>query len=376
MISSMDGGGSERQTLLLLQHLDRNRFDVHLYLKHFRGSLLDQVPHDVVVHAATDFGERNRVYWPGRIHRQAVDELTSLLKRLEIDVVYDRTYHMTLIAGPACEAASVPRVSTMVSPPSRAVPMVEKRFVEWKRKRLAQAYRTSRHVVTVSQQAADSAVTYYGLSADAIQVIPNPVDLTRLTHDANEARVDSATRSNRIRLVCVGRMTAEKGQGVLLDAVRRCETDWPSDTPGLEVRLVGDGALKRQLNAASESLTGRHRVVFVGHLDRPAGEIAAADALVLPSLFEGMPNVVLESMALGTPVIATRSGGTPEIERDEPIAFWAQPGDADSLANAIRRFASEPTMAKAHVEAAERVIRRHHSIGMTTHRISELLLDR
>ena len=74
--------------------------------------------------------------------------------------------------------------------------------------------------------------------------------------------------------------------------------------------------------------------------------IAAADALVLPSRFEGLPNVVMEAMAIGTPVIATRAGGSMELQRDEPTAIWTNPGDPASLADALVQLATDPDAGK------------------------------
>ena len=140
MISSMRGGGSEQQTLLLLQHLDRSQFVPHLYLTERAGDLLPRVPADVTIHAYGDQTREPMVYVPGRmLHRQSQD-LSELLERHSIDVIYDRTFHMTLVAGPAARQCRIPRVSTIVSPPELALPMVERRFIWLKRRRLARAY--------------------------------------------------------------------------------------------------------------------------------------------------------------------------------------------------------------------------------------------
>ena len=81
---------------------------------------------------------------------------------------------MTMIAGPACKTAGVPRVSTIVSPPSHAVPLVESRFVWLKQRRLARAYRNAYAVVAVSRQAARSAESYYALPSDFGRRHPQP----------------------------------------------------------------------------------------------------------------------------------------------------------------------------------------------------------
>ena len=98
-----------------------------------------------------------------------------------------------------------------------------------------------------------------------------------------------------------------------------------------------------------------------------------ADALILPSLFEGMPNVVLEAMALGTPVIATRAGGTIELERKEPTILWAEPQNPNSLAEAIISFASDPQSSASRTQAATRLISEHHNIKATCHRLEQYL---
>lgn len=390
MIGSMAGGGSERQTLLLLRHLDRRAFNVHLYVKRAEGSLMAQVPDDVCVHTATSFASHNRLYWPGRIAAQEANELRQILLQQEIDVVYDRTYHMSLIAGPACARLSgagkrVPRISTIVSPPSRALPSVETRFVELKRRKLATAYSRSDEVIAVSQIAADDAARHYRLESKHISVIRNPVDVDALNEGCKHATSALDRDRERINMVCVGRMTSEKGHATLLNALQLLQDDWPTQTQPIHMWLVGDGPRRGELTdmacqfgllASDESRSDvrHHLVSFVGHVNEPAASIAAADALVLPSHFEGLPNVVLEAMAVSTPVIATRAGGTTEIQHDDPVAFWAEAGDVASLAAAILKFVTHRDLANVHVNNALRALDQHHDVRQTTRRIESLLL--
>ena len=189
MISSMRGGGSEQQTLLLLRHLDRSKFTPHLYVLQRSGELMSKVPDDVTVHSFEDAATPTGLYFPGRQLRQQIRHLQDLLKRESIDVIYDRTFHMSMIAGPAGKTLAVPRVSTIVSPPAHALPHVESRFVGLKRRHLAKAYHQSRSVVAVSQQAALSAMEYYGLSRDRVQVILNPVDVDEVQRASREQAI-------------------------------------------------------------------------------------------------------------------------------------------------------------------------------------------
>jgi glycosyltransferase involved in cell wall biosynthesis len=296
--------------------------------------------------------------------------LRALCERQSIAAIYDRTCLMTLIAGPAASPLGIGRVSTVVSPPHLAVPSVEKRFVGIKRRRLARAYRDSRSVIAVSRQAANSARQFYGLAEEAVRVITNPVDIALVREAANGP---PPPRDDRLTFVCVGRMTEEKGHRDLLSALALTESRLPTDFPPATFWLIGDGPLRPHLEAQWKSIRCRHRVEFLGTVRSAAAAIAAADALVLPSHFEGMPNVVLEAMALGTPVIATRAGGTIELQRDEPTILWAQPNNPASLADAIAEFATDRQAAERRAEAARRMIAEHHDAAATTRQIEELL---
>ena len=137
--------------------------------------------------------------------------------------------------------------------------------------------------------------------------------------------------------------------------------------------MVGDGPLRRELELQSSNNTGQQSIEFLGMRKNPAPWIAAADALVLPSHFEGMPNVVLEAMALDTPVIATRAGGTVELERDEPTILWAQARNVDSIADAIIQFSRDRDSARRRAESAATMISEHHDVQNVTRSIEGLL---
>lgn len=364
----MRGGGSERQVLLLAQHLDRSQFEPHLYLTDAVGDFMDDVPADVKIHSFDTQPSGHGLYYPGRELKRQTAFLREVIQTESIDAIYDRTFHMTMIAGKA--SGNVRRVSTIVSPPHLALPLVETRFVELKRRRLAKAYRASSAVVAVSQQAASSAEAYYQLAPDSVTVIRNPVDRNALSDATHQVSLGTA---NQTRLVCVGRMTSEKGQSDFIQAIQAVLQCWPESRPPLSVRLVGDGPLRRSLETQVAEASLGQTIQFVGALPNAAAEIQAADALILPSRFEGMPNVVLEAMALGTPVIATRAGGTVELEKNEPTIFWAQPGNVDSISNAILQFAKDPNAAQRHVVAATKLIETDHDVKQAVQRIERLL---
>ncbi|EMI52234.1 glycosyltransferase [Rhodopirellula sallentina] len=405
MATSMRGGGSEHQVALLAEHLPRDRFDVHLYLTHAEGVLLERIPGDVRIHSwshgvGSDSSGRSGIErlldrWPGTILRRQALDFAEIVNREWIDVIYDRAFHNTMIAGhPSIRGlVRARRVSTIVSPPHVALPMVEKRFVGAKRRLLADAYRRSDQVIAVSSVAADSAARYYGLPREQIAVVANPVDVDEVRKTAGVPRevppsgepanqpVSTPSRAE-LRLVCVGRMTPEKGQADLVEAIGMLPSGWPEGLrERLVVRFIGDGPNRRALETRwrqicrADGTVDGHRAEFVGAISPAVCEIARADGLVLPSHFEGMPNVVLEAFALGVPVVATRSGGTVDLQADPscPTCFWAEPGDPASIAKALWEFAEDPQRREGHVRAAGELIRGDHAIGRAIERIGGFL---
>jgi glycosyltransferase involved in cell wall biosynthesis len=135
-----------------------------------------------------------------------------------------------------------------------------------------------------------------------ILLVPNPVDVAALRAAAAGTDVPPVTSGPAsARLVAVGRLIDIKAHDELLHALAESSA---SHT----LTIVGDGPLRSHLEALAGRLGLSDRVELVGHIDDPgrlAARVAAADLLVHPSRFEGMPNAVLEALALGTPVLAT-----------------------------------------------------------------------
>jgi glycosyltransferase involved in cell wall biosynthesis len=133
-------------------------------------------------------------------------------------------------------------------------------------------------------------------------------------------------------LAFAGRLGPQKSLSIALEAVAK--------TPGVTLAIAGDGPERTALEAAVGRLDLDGRVRFLGSVDRAAvlRLFRAADASLLSSSWENLPHTVLESLAVGTPVIATAVGGVPEVVRDGENGLLVRAGDADALADAIGRF--------------------------------------
>ena len=128
--------------------------------------------------------------------------------------------------------------------------------------------------------------------------------------------------------------------------------------PDTRLVIAGDGPIREQLSALAERSGAGERVLFLGDVPHRevAGYLQQADAFVLNSTYEGLPHVVLEAMAAGTPVIATDAGGTGEVVEHNVTGLLVPVGDAAALKSAIGRLWSEPSLGRQlAVEAAARL---------------------
>jgi len=195
------------------------------------------------------------------------------------------------------------------------------------------------HVIAVSNDLKEKILADFGVERRRVTVIPNGVDTAKFhPMDRGRARLQCGLAANRRYLLTVSRFSGEKGLGHLLRAFARLRS------PETELVLIGEGPLKGELLALADSLGVRERLKLPGVLGH--AEICAwynaADLFCLPSLWEGCPNVVIEALACGTPVVASRVGGIPDLVPHDDHGILVPPGDSELLAQAL-----EQALAKA-----------------------------
>ncbi|MEL6518681.1 MAG: glycosyltransferase [Pseudomonadota bacterium] len=167
-------------------------------------------------------------------------------------------------------------------------------------------------------------------------------------------------------LVFVGRLAPVKGLRVLLEAMGAL-----SD-PSIRLTIVGDGSERATLEAMAAPLGDRVR--FTGYLSQEevAQILATANAFVLPSFAEGVPVVLMEAMAAGLPVMATRITGVPELVEDGVSGHLVTPGDPTALAQAITALAARPDGGQAMGQAGRAKVRAEFDIAGEAARLAAL----
>ena len=192
--------------------------------------------------------------------------------------------------------------------------------------------RAARRLLVVSEDLGRVAVDGYGADPQRIRAIPNGCDAS-LFHpgDRHVARETLGLQQDAEIVLCVGRLVPEKGLRELLHATRRLA----KERPQARVVMVGDGPMQAELAAAMAAEPGLP--LQLAGAQAPA-EVArwmvAADLVTLPSYSEGHPNVLVEALACGRPVVATPVGGIPEVV-DAASGLLVQARDADALAEGL-----------------------------------------
>ncbi|AFG36168.1 glycosyltransferase [Spirochaeta africana] len=358
---SMRGGGAERVLSLLARGLDRELFRVSLALVQAEGPFLADIPEDVEI---IDLGARRARYAAGRLLR--------LLRREQPDAVLSTLGHLNLLI--AMLRPLLPRRTRLYAREANTVSMSLQNQAHPCLMRLLYRrwYRRFDRVICQSRYMARDLVSNYRVPAERTVVIHNPVDAGAVRTAAAEAgasgvasaagigaaasgaaRPEAAaskaatpgaaahahvppapdSRPAVLRAIAVGRLAPQKGYDLLLQALQLVQRP-------VQLRILGTGTEEAGLRELASGLPAHVQVVFAGFSSAPAAEMAAADVLLLPSRYEGLPNVVLEAGVLGLPVLAFDCpGGTAEIVHPGITGELIPCGDTAAFATALEGFA-------------------------------------
>jgi len=144
-----------------------------------------------------------------------------------------------------------------------------------------------------------------------------------------------------------------KGQHILLEALALCRRQ----RHNLKALLVGEGAGRSDLENLSRNLKIETHVIFAGHQSDTRPYLAAMDIFALPSLNEGLPLSLLEAMAMGLPIVASRAGGIPELIENRKNGLLAPPNDVNAFANCIKMLLENDQQRQQLVHEAQARVR-------------------
>jgi glycosyltransferase involved in cell wall biosynthesis len=288
VLPSFAGGGAERVVLTLAGALPRERFDTHIVVLDGTGPLKGEAPEGIPVH---DLGHARL--------RRALPALGACLRRLRPRVVVPTIVHLNLaVLGMRPAIGAGARIYARESnTPSRSLASLPRpALFRWGCRRL---YPRADGILCNARVVAEELKRDFGVPGERIHLIDNPIDTARIREAAHPIQ---RTPGPGARFVAAGRLTHQKGFDRLIDTMVH-------SGPESRLTILGDGPKREPLARRIAALGLEGRVRLAGFEANPWPHYAGADAFLLPSRWEGMPNAALEALACGTPAIATPEAG-------------------------------------------------------------------
>ncbi len=213
-------------------------------------------------------------------------------------------------------------------------------------------------VICVSEDLYQDAIAH-GVKPSRCTLIENAIDPYQYqrTLAIAEAKRRCGVSAERLLIGAVGRLSAEKDFPGLIQAAHQLLADGYD----LELMIIGDGDQRGELESLISSLQRRERFHLLGYRSDMIDLYQAMDVFVLSSLREGLPNVLLEAMAMGIPVVATRIAGVPRLVEDGVNGLLVAPGNTAELASVLARILGSPDLRHCCADAARKTIEQSYS---------------
>jgi len=318
VLPRFSGGGAERVLLNLMIQLHQREASVQLVVFDDTGPLRMMLPESLPV---DDLGTVSL--------RRSVIPLATYIRRTRPKIVYSTLGYVNLallLFSPLLPSASKLWLRE-ANLPSISLRNNQYRWLMWNGYRWL--YRYVDRLLVTSERMKSEFVELFKVPPNMISLFPNPVDEEKIYQMAIQCE---RTYGTKLRFVASGRMIHQKGFDRLLL--------WFADLRSMNASLtiLGNGELSEKLECLAASLNISDRVMFAGFETNPWQWYATADAFLLPSRWEGMPNAALEALACGTPVIATaESGGIAEVAEQAEEGAVTVVDSADEFISAMER---------------------------------------
>jgi len=334
-------GGAEQVVIRLAAGLDRTRFTPLVCCLDEPGAFAPQAERAGLEVVA--LGKR------GPVDARVIGRLQRLLRRRRIDVVHTHLWGADLWGRLAARRAGTPVVVTTAHNVDS--------WKRWYHLALDRWLAAGTRLVAVSHEVR----AFYeerGVGRGRWQVIHNGVaELPTPPRDRRPLSALGIAGQDPVAAL-VGRLVPAKAPGVFLEAVQRAALAVPS----LRAIVVGDGPLRSQLEERARQLGLGGRVVFTGLRHDVADLLAGVDVLAFSSEREGLSMAMLEAMAAGVPVVATRVGGTPELIETGVTGILVPPGEPQALADGLLAVLRSPEQSHSLRCAARELVRSRFSL--------------
>lgn len=335
---SIYGGGAEKQMQYILRYIDREKFEPNLAVFHLTGRENEVVPEDVPIF---DLGTKLR---PEPIF--LTYKLISLIKKIKPDRILSFLWGTNLIS---ILAGILTKTDFLISERTFSGIDIKGYSLSKLRKRMISLlYPKAEKITTVSYDVKENLCKYFDIPERKIRVISNGVDLKKIEKLKNEYEINLQSY-----LLACGGLHKWKNYDFLIEVM--------AELKSLSLVILGDGPLKKHLKQKAESLGVN--LILPGYINNPYPYFKKAKVFALTSLYEGFPNVVLEAMACGVPVVSVDCpGGVNEIIETGKTGLLVTPGDKKVLTSAVIKLLENKNLCKILTENGYRKVKEEFTL--------------
>lgn len=330
ILPALSGGGAERVLITLMNNLDPARHERIFITINEDGPLRDLIAPGIPFHS---FG-------PGASVGRSMFRLYKKLKELQPDIVMSTMAHMNF--GVLLLKFFFPKtrfiVREAITPSYFSQRPWRVRFPIYMAYRFLYPYADM--VISPAQKIIDEFRDLLKIDIGNHQLLFNPVDTDHILDRSVNFPPVTQDRNETVHFICAGRLDPQKGYDRLIDSVAalKMPCDW-------QLTILGEGNQREELEDRIEKSGLDKKIFLAGFVRTPWPLVAAADAFLMPSRQEGMPNAILEALACGTPVIATRSsGGVGEIACHAPAGAVTIVDTMDEFVDTMSKIRPSPTV--------------------------------
>ncbi len=367
IIDGLGMGGAERLMIPILDHLDKDRFNVRVCVLQSKGG--NPLIEDILA-----LGVRVDSMGIRRLRDlSSLSRLQKYLKDEQVSLVHTQLEFANILGNISAKLLHLPSVCTVHVLPPAGGSLKNKlhQWVEWLALRLF-----CDHVITVSEVTRRHYIAQSGISPQKLSTIYNGIDLDRfrrLEPSLERVAVREEFRvpldANLLTTIAVLRL--QKGIEYMLRALPAVLESHPNTY----YLIAGDGTHRDNLMAEAEELGVRDRVIFVGTRRDVPRLLVASDVFVLPTLTEALPTVLAEAMASHVPIVASAVGGVPEMVVNNKNGKLVSPAEPAELSNACNTLLDSPEMRRSMGEFGWQIVNQKFNIMNQVNQLQNLYLE-
>ena len=366
VIDGLNTGGAEKLLVNTLRALDKKMFSPTLFIKQSDG----KYEKEILAMGIPYF----KLHSTRFCDFVAIVKLIRYIKNVKVDIVHTNMFGSDIIGRIAGRIANVPLIfSTYLNVYSwKKSRNLKIRIKTWIDKVTAKYFCDK--LIAVSEDVRDFHIETLKLNKNKFSVLVPGINLNefQLTDNfsLNKKKLELGIDINSFVVVVVGVLSEQKGHKYLIEAAPSILIKYPD----IRFLIIGPGPLRQELEQMTKNKGVSNEFIFTGFSENLVDLLAISNVFISCSLWEGLPQTVIEAMAMNKPVIATKVGGLPELIQDGKSGILIPPSDPSAIVDSIISIRENKKIAQNLSTEGRKVVEEYFSVKVMVNKLQELYL--